>query len=367
MYRRLLFIPLHRLFASRLVPPDRFIMPLPVKSMPNFFTLDRADAIVFADCALHSLEQQYPYAAQHLQRHEDDLAAPHVQHPLFFGSYDWHSSVHMHWSLIRLLLLDATLPQRSAIHAHFAARFTSAHAQAELTYLQQNPGFERPYGWAWLLQLHDGLLDYARLHAPAKRWADCIGPLVLQVIAQWRSFLPLSHYPQRAGTHANSAFAMTLALRYAKKHNHSDFARALVAAAMRWFDIDKKYPAHYEPSGSDFLSPGLCEAMLMREVLGTGFVDWWQRFKPTSPAMQTWLTPAAVGSRTDGQLVHLDGLNLSRAWCLLTLAPALLQHQAAIELAAQKHLAVALPHVTGGDFVATHWLVSFALLALTAV
>ncbi len=328
---------------------------------------DRPTAIAFADCALYCLVQRYPYASQHLEHSENDRAAPHVLHPIFFGSYDWHSSVHMHWSLIRLLQRDATLPQRAAIHRHFAARFTMANARAEVTYLQQHPGFERPYGWAWLLQLHSELLDYAAHHAPAKHWAGCIAPIVAQVLKQWCAFLPLSHYPQRAGTHANSAFAMTLALRYAKKQRNVVLQRALVAAARRWFDDDKNYPAQYEPSGSDFLSAGLCEAMLMSEVRGATFADWWRQFKPTAKAMQVWLTPATVGSRTDGQLVHLDGLNLSRAWCLRALAARLPQHRAAFDAAADRHLAAAMPHVTGGDFVATHWLVSFALLALTDV
>lgn len=327
--------------------------------------LDRPTAVAFADCALYCLHQKYPYAAQHLQRHADDLAAPDVQHPLFFGSYDWHSSVHMHWSLIRLLHGDAALPQQLAIHRHFAQRFTHANAQTELAYLQQHPGFERPYGWAWLLQLHGALLDYAQCHADAGDWAHCLDPLVTQVMEHWCRFLPLSHYPQRAGTHANSAFAMTLALRYAQKYGHTALEQALVAAARRWFESDKAYPAHYEPGGSDFLSAGLCEALLMGEVLGTGFSGWWQQFQPAAEAMPVWLTPAVVGSRTDGQLVHLDGLNLSRAWCLRALAARLPEHNQVFQSAAAHHLAAAMPYVTGGDFVATHWLVSFAVLALT--
>lgn len=332
----------------------------------RFPTLERSTATAFAECALHCVAQQYPYAAQHLRRSDADHEVPHLQHPLFCGSYDWHSSVHMQWSLVRLLLIDSTLPQRSAIHSHFEQRFTVANALIELAYLQQNPGFERPYGWAWLLQLHDALTDYAGHHAAAKAWADCLMPLVSQVVDLWCRFLQVSHYPQRAGTHGNSAFAMILALRYARKHGRAAFERELISGAIRWFDHDRKYPAEYEPSGSDFLSPGWCEAMLMCEVLQARFDEWWQGFKPSPEALQAWLTPATVGSRTDGQLVHLDGLNLSRAWCLRSLAPRLPQHQLEWEAAAQRHLLAALPHVTAGDFVATHWLVSFALLALTA-
>ena len=158
---------------------------------------------------------------------------------------------------------------------------------------------------------------------------------------------------------------MTLAWRYAKQQRDKTFQRALTTAARRWFDDDKKYPADYEPGGSDFLSAGLCEALLMSAVRGKQFGEWWQQFKPGASAMKTWLQPVTVGSRTDGHLVHLDGLNLSRAWCLSRLAATLPQHRAAFNKAATRHLDAAMPHVTGGDFVATHWLVSFALLAIT--
>ncbi|MEO8386742.1 MAG: DUF2891 family protein, partial [Betaproteobacteria bacterium] len=136
-------------------------------------------------------------------------------------------------------------------------------------------------------------------------------------------------------------------------------------AARRWFDGDRRYPAHYEPGGNDFLSGGLCEAMLMSEVYGRKFAEWWSRFAPTAKSLAIWMTPVIVGSRSDGQLVHLDGLNLSRAWCLRGLALKLPQHAAMFNAAASRHVAAALPYVSSGDFVATHWLVSFALLALT--
>ena len=333
----------------------------------DLVTLDHNTASCFADCALHCLGQRYPFAMQHLRTGDNDTAAPHVVHPMFFGSYDWHSSVHMHWSLIRLLRNDPNLPQRAAIHQHFASRFTAANARAEFIYLLKNPNFERPYGWGWLLQLHSELLIYATQYAPAQRWAKCLLPLVTQILENWCRFLSVSHYPQRAGTHANSAFAMTLAWRYANQQNNKHAQRAMSDAARRWFDDDKKYPAEFEPSGSDFLSAGLCEALLMSEVRGKQFGDWWKQFKPNANAIKTWLEPVVVGSRTDGQLVHLDGLNLSRAWCLRTLAAKLPQHHVAFTKAAERHLAASMPHVTGGDFVATHWLVSFALLAMTDV
>lgn len=328
-------------------------------------SLSRDTAIAFADCALHNLARRYPYAMQHLRRSRADSAPPHQCHPVFFGSYDWHSSVHMHWSLIRLLQQDPTLPQRTAIHRLFASRFTAVNASVEYSYLQHNPGFERTYGWAWLLQLHSELLQYAGQHKPALAWANHILPIVTLVRQRWCEFLPLSHYPQRAGTHANSAFAMTLAIGYARRQRDVVLLRALTTAARRWFKHDQHYPAGYEPGGSDFLSAGLCEAVLMSDICGPTFPAWWQAFEPERDALKSWLKPVVVGSRTDGQLVHLDGLNLSRAWCLRALATRLPHLQVAFDAAAERHLKAALPHVVGGDFVATHWLVSFALLALT--
>ena len=177
--------------------------------------------------------------------------------------------------------------------------------------------------------------------------------------------MQIGAYPVRAGTHANSAFALLLARDYAGVVDDAALRKAIDAAAIAWFGADAAYPAAYEPSGTDFLSPGLCEAVLMQRVLGARFASWWTRFVPDDAGLARWDTPAVVADRTDGHLVHLDGLNLSRAWCLRTLAGASGVPEALRERfarAAQAHWQAAWPHVTGGDFVATHWLVSFALL-----
>lgn len=321
----------------------------------------------FADCALHCVQQRYPYAMPHLMRHAQDHPDPALVHPIFCGSYDWHSSVHMHWSLLRLLRITPKLAQRERIIAHFAERFTSEAGATECHYLNANPSFERPYGWAWLMQLHAELLALSKDLPAASDWAQALQGMVDTVKARATAFLTLAHYPQRAGMHANSAFAMTLFSSYANRQHDSVFADVLRETAMRWFGSDLDYAARFEPSGADFLSGGLCEAMLMSQQLDAEFLPWWQGFAPSEQDLARWLEPAIVSSRVDGQLVHLDGLNLSRAWCLLSLAARLPQETMRFEAAAQKHLQVALPHVTGGDFVATHWLVSFALLALTGL
>lgn len=318
--------------------------------------LSARDAEAFAACALAAVQTRYPHKLDHLILDAGDLPSPTQIHPVFDGSYDWHSSVHMHWSLLRLMRRVPDLLQREAIEAHFEARLQPTLVAVERAYAA-NPrrgSFERPYGWAWLLALQ------AELESPAwpRRWADALRPLSTHMAERLAAFLGRSHYPVRAGTHANSAFAMLLARRF----GDAALDAAIDAAARRWFLADRDYPAPYEPSGADFLSAGLTEALLMLDVLGRGFADWWQRFTPRGEALQAWLAPAVVSDRIDPQLVHLDGLNLSRAWCLAALAEAL--GDAALHSAAAAHRAAAWPHVSGGDFAATHWLVSFALLSL---
>lgn len=323
-------------------------------SAPLPLTAD--DAERFAACALAAVRTRYPHKLDHLILEASDLPAPSQIHPVFDGSYDWHSSVHMHWSLLRLLRRAPGLPQRDAILAHFDDRLRPELVAVERAYAAdpRRASFERPYGWAWLLALQ------AELETPAwpARWAQALRPFSDDITARLAAFLGRSHYPVRAGTHANSAFAMVLARRL----GDAALDAAIDVAARRWFLNDLGYPAAYEPGGADFLSAGLTEAVLMREVLGEAFPGWWRAFAPTGKAMQAWLQPALVSDRTDPQLVHLDGLNLSRARCLDVLADAL--GDESLRAAAEAHRAAAWPHVTSGDFAATHWLVSFALLSL---
>lgn len=318
--------------------------------------LGAGDAERFAACTLAAVRTRFPHKLDHLILSAGDRPAPAQIHPVFDGSYDWHSSVHMHWSLLRLLRRVPDLPQRDAILAHFDVRLRPELVAVERAYAAdpRRGSFERPYGWAWLLALQ------AELEAPPwpRHWADALRPFGAEVAARLAAFLGRSHYPVRSGTHANSAFAMLLARRF----GDAALDAAIAAAAQRWFLADRDYPAHYEPSGADFLSGGLTEAVLMHEVLGRGFAGWWRGFAPRGEAPQAWRHPAVVVDRIDPQLVHLDGLNLSRAWCLAALAEAL--GDDSLHQAADAHRAAAWPHVTTGDFAATHWLVSFALLSL---
>lgn len=322
--------------------------------------LAAADAARFADCALAAVGTRFPHKLDHLILDEDDRPLPSQIHPVFDGSYDWHSSVHMHWSLLRLLRRAPGLPQRDAIVAHLDARLRPGLVAIERAYAAhpRRGSFERPYGWSWLLALQAELETPDTTLAQRAGWAAALRPLADDVAARLAGFLARSHYPVRAGTHANSAFAMLLARRF----DPSPLRQEIAASARRWFAGDRDYPAHYEPGGADFLSGGLVEALLMHEVLGDDFAAWWQAFAPRGEALQAWLRPALVSDRVDPQLVHLDGLNLSRAWCLAALAEAL--DDPALRDAARAHRDAAWPHVTEGDFAATHWLVSFALLSL---
>jgi hypothetical protein len=275
----------------------------------------------------------------------------------------------MHWSLLRLRALVPTLACAAEIAARFDAHLRPELVARELAYVLApgRGGFERPYGWAWLLKLQSELDAQAAAHADAARWGEALRPLSAEVARRLAAFLARSGYPVRAGTHANSAFALTLAREAALAANDAPLLAVVDDTARAWFGLDRAYPVMYEPSGTDFLSPGLCESVLMLRVLGAGFADWWRGFAPAPEALGRWETPAVVSDRCDGQLVHLDGLNLSRAWCLRALAQAPAGAfddalRARFARAADVHWQAAWPHVTGGDFVATHWLVSFALL-----
>jgi hypothetical protein len=322
----------------------------------------RDDAATLAQCALSAVQTRFPHKLDHLILDFADRAAPEEMHPVFHGSYDWHSSVHMHWSLLRL---RASVPDvLPAIDAHFDLHFTDERVAVERRYAAA-PGrtsFERPYGWAWLLKLQAEL--HAATDTRTAAWRDALAPFASDVANRLADFLRRSHYAVRGGTHPNSAFAMLLGRDYALQLGDGPLLGAIDATARQWFGGDRDWPADYEPSGADFLSPGLVEALLMKHVLGAGFPAWWNTFAPSPPAIARWWQPARVADRSDPQLVHLDGLNLSRAWCLRSLATALPAPLAGLARdAAMAHWQAAWPHVTTGDFAATHWLVSFALLA----
>lgn len=333
--------------------------------------LDDRTADRFAQVALDNIVRLYPYKIDHLMVDANDLVAPSVVHPVFYGSYDWHSSVHMHWLLVRLLALRPGLAIAGRIREALDAQLRPEAMAAELAYFDRagSRTFERPYGWAWLLRLQAELQGLGQKDEQAARWAAACAPLANHLAQRLIDYIDVADFPIRTGTHFNSAFALVMALFYAKQTQHLALRKAIVRRAHRWFAHDQRYPARYEPGGDEFLSGGLLEAVLMRQVMDDcGFSEWWDLFAPGQADMGTWLTPVAVADRTDPKMSHLDGLNLSRAWCWRLLGPALPATLQPLAVRAwSDHLEVSLPQAVDGHYVATHWLATFALLALEDV
>jgi len=322
----------------------------------------------FARLALSHVEREYPNKLDHVFNGPDDVRGPRELHPLFYGSFDWHSCVHGYWLLATLLRRFPTLGEADEIRTLFDRQLTDEKIAGEVAYLAQplRGGFERPYGWAWLLML---AAELTRHQTPdGKRWSAAVKPLASVFVARFSAFLPKATYPIRVGTHFNSAFAITLAIEYADVMNDKRFGRLLRGRAVAWYEKDVDCQA-WEPGGDDFLSSALIEAECMRRSLDTStFAKWFEAFLPRlaqgEPA--TLFTPATVSDRSDGKIAHLDGLNLSRAWCWRSLAGSWGEHDArraaALETAS-RHMDASMPHVSG-DYMGEHWLATFALLAL---
>ena len=325
-------------------------------------------AAQFASVALGHVSQEYPSKLDHVLAGPEDLRSPRELHPIFFGSFDWHSSVHAHWMLARVLRRFPQIAAAGDIKALFDDRFTPELVQAERAYLDRPlaRGFERPYGWAWLLCL---AAELGRLGEAGRPWVAALLPLADVCAERVRAFLPLATYPIRAGTHANTAFALALAQEYAQACDPALLA-LLSGKARAWYGTDADCQA-WEPSGDDFLSSALVEAECMRRLLPADeFPAWLDRFLPriAHGEPETLFRPSAVSDRSDGKIVHLDGLNLSRAWCWRGLAGAWPEQdprRARAEEAAVAHLAAAIPHVAG-HYMGAHWLATFAVLALEA-
>jgi hypothetical protein len=323
----------------------------------------------FAALALGNVLQEFPNKLDHTMSSAADVKAPRDLHPVFYGSYDWHSAVHMHWLLARLLRLHPDLSEAASIHVVFSDHFSPANIAVEVDYLKQpaRATFERTYGWAWALKLQVELILLAETLPAAKPWAAAMQPLADAFAERYLNFLPIAGFPIRAGTHANSAFGLLFALDYAEIIQHFALRKMIFEKANHWYGKDARYPAGYEPGGDDFLSGGLVEAVLMmRSVDGCSYADWWAVFCPAPQHLQHWLEPVAVRDRSDPKLSHLDGLNLSRAWCWRMLKRELPgDFQTLADDAIARHLDASLPQADAGHYVGTHWLASFAALALT--
>jgi hypothetical protein len=326
--------------------------------------LDSSLAAKFAAVALGHVTREWPNKMDHMLTGPEDVIGPRAAHPIFYGSFDWHSAVHSHWLLARIYRRFPNSAQAANIRKLLDVQFTPENVAGEVAYLARPSarGFERPYGWAWALMLQGELARHET--EEGKPWAANLKPMADAFVQRFKDFLPLATYPIRSGVHSSTSFALTLALDYANAVNDLAFAELLEKKARGWHLADKGANP-FEPSQSDFLSPTLMEAGLMRAVLGEGeFARWFATFLPKIP--ETLLVPATVSDRSDGQIAHLDGLNLSRAWCwkLITdgLAPAD-PLGVRVAPAIDALLSSALDHIAG-DYMGEHWLASFAALAL---
>jgi hypothetical protein len=340
--------------------------------------LDAATAERFAKLALACIDREYPNKPEHVLDSAADVQSVRAFHPAFFGCFDWHSSVHGHWMLVRLLALDthSEMTLAGEIRARLAPHFTKEAMAVEVAYLDRKSArsFERTYGWAWILRLALEL-DRAASRPGADpsfaAWRDAIRPLEAAVAARFADFLPKLTTPIRTGVHPNTAFALAEALDWARAGGagRADFERLVLERSRAFFGQDRACPFAYEPSGEDFFSPCLEEADLMRRVLpAREFSAWLDRFWPGPSTSGVALAPAVVSDPTDPKLVHLDGLNLTRAWTLAGIARALSASDPRREKllrASREHARAGLVRVSSGNYEGEHWLASFAIRLIT--
>jgi hypothetical protein len=327
-------------------------------------------ATEYIDVALANIVREYPHMPYFIATGPESYKTHRELHPAFFGSFDWHSCVEMHWVVVRLLRRFPDLAVEERARATLDGLLTPEHLAQETAFFRDpnHRTLERPYGWGWLLTLHHEVATWE--NPDAARWATAIAPLAEVLMERLLAWIPLLTYPQRIGMHSNTAFGLSLAWDAARLLN-PELLAVITEAAQRWFGGDTDYPARYEPSGADFLSPALCEAELMARVLPEGqFPAWLDEFLPGIVASEpeALFTPAIVSDATDGQIGHLTGLNLSRAWGFVRLADCLPDGDArigALREAAARHAAASLPAVSGSDYMVEHWLAAYATLLLS--
>jgi len=334
-------------------------------------SLTETQASHFAQLALKCIQKEYPNKPDHTINDGDDVRRPRAMHPAFYGCFDWHSTVHGHWMLVHLLRLFPNTPEAKQIRSALDANLSEKNIAGEVAYLKQanRASFERTYGWAWLLKLAEELHDWK--DEDGRRWARNLQPLADALGEKYLAFLPKQNYPIRTGVHPNTAFGLAFALDYARTVGDKKLESLLVERSRTYYGKDVNYPGAWEPGGEDFFSPAFMEADLMRRVMSKAeFAVWFRRFLPGIARNQPreLLRPAIVTDRTDPKLVHLDGLNLSRAWCMRSIAATLSTSDPARRILARSaaaHANAALPYIASGNYEGEHWLASFAVYMLT--
>lgn len=336
------------------------------KKTNNSFELTISGASHLAGLPLKCIQQPFPYKTGIVFKDSSLVKNPKEYHPVFYGCFDWHSSAHGHWMLIRLLKLFPSMPEADSIRAMLKHQLTASSIQGEMRLFEQkeNRSFERTYGWAWILQMQKELVE----------WNDPLGKELsgnLQHLSALFAKLYIEYlgkllYPLRVGEHSNLAFGLRLAWDYAEAVNDDSLRSHIKSTAIKFYKNDKSCPIEWEPGGTDFLSPCLEEADLMWRILPPyEYEPWLKKFLPQLFQTSIPLQPGKVKDRTDGRLVHLDGLNFSRAWCLYGIASHVKSNKVKILEQASVHMSAALPHVASGDYMGEHWLASFAVYAIT--
>ncbi len=330
-------------------------------------SLGLTEANVLAELPIHCIQTEYPNKLNQTIGGDEDLKAPETLHPAFYGCFDWHSAVHGHWSLVNLIKHFPDLDKAQQIKAMLLENMSAENIQTEVQYFygRYNVSYERTYGWAWLLKLAEELHTW---DDPTARILESnLQPLTDLIVNKYIEFLPKLHYPIRVGEHPNTAFGLSFAYDYAETLKHTQLKELIEERAKKWYMNDVNCPLEWEPSGYDFLSPCLEEAALMKRVLLTEvFKGWLSDFMPSLSNPEFTLEVGVVSDRSDGKLVHLDGMNFSRAWSLNEIARDLPEY-AHLKNIANRHMNYSFPNLVGDNYEGGHWLGSFAIYALNSI
>ncbi|PVW14753.1 DUF2891 domain-containing protein [Marixanthomonas spongiae] len=326
------------------------------------FTVAEANQLI--EFPLHCVENEYPNKLGQTIGSDEDLQSPEALHPIFYGCFDWHSAVHGYWSMVTLLKQFPDMEKADEIKQLLQKNMTTKNVLKELDYFQKdiNKTYERTYGWAWLLKLTEALHSWD--DPMAQQLAENLQPLTDEIVLKYKEYLPKLVYPIRVGEHTNTAFGLAFAWDYANATGDTAFKKLIEKRAKDFYLKDENCPITWEPSGYDFLSPCLEEVDIMRRVLSeTEFKDWLDTFLPALKNNDYHLEPGKVGDRSDGKLVHLDGLNFSRAWVFYGLANQYPEYKH-LTNSANEHVSYSYPNLVGDSYEGGHWLASFAIYAL---